>query len=74
MVQTSGLAHMTIAVTDTERSLEFYRRHLGMTFLGGSHDYAKTASMCFSRKTAKAAWSMARAPISTTPMEMFWKL
>ena len=38
MVQTSGLAHMTIAVTDTERSLEFYRRHLGMTFLGGSHE------------------------------------
>ena len=38
MVQTSGLAHMTIAVTDTARSLEFYRRHLGMTFLGGSHE------------------------------------
>jgi catechol 2,3-dioxygenase-like lactoylglutathione lyase family enzyme len=35
MVQTKGLAHFTIPVTDTERSHEFYTRHLGMTFLGG---------------------------------------
>jgi catechol 2,3-dioxygenase-like lactoylglutathione lyase family enzyme len=38
MVQTKGLAHFTIPVTDTERSLEFYVRHLGMTFLGGAHE------------------------------------
>ena len=38
MVQTKGLAHFTIPVTDTERSLKFYERHLGMKFLGGGHE------------------------------------
>ena len=37
MIETKGLAHFTIPVTDTERSLEFYTRHLGMKFLGGGH-------------------------------------
>jgi catechol 2,3-dioxygenase-like lactoylglutathione lyase family enzyme len=37
MIQTKGLAHFTIPVTDTERSQEFYERHLGMKFLGGGH-------------------------------------
>ena len=53
MVQTSGLAHMTIAVTDTERSLEFYRRHLGMTFLGGSHDCIILARVDTAPSTAR---------------------
>ena len=38
MIQTKGLAHFTIPVTDTERSLEFYRHQLGMAFLGGGHE------------------------------------
>lgn len=38
MIQTKGLAHFTIPVTDTKRSLEFYERHLGMKFLGGGHE------------------------------------
>ena len=38
MIETKGLAHFTIPVTDTERSLEFYSRHLGMKFLGGGHE------------------------------------
>lgn len=38
MVDIKGLAHFTIPVIDTKRSKEFYTDHLGMTFLGGSHE------------------------------------
>jgi catechol 2,3-dioxygenase-like lactoylglutathione lyase family enzyme len=33
MVKTRGLAHISIPVSDTERSLAFYQKHLGMTLL-----------------------------------------
>ena len=34
--QADGLHHIALRVTDVDRSTDFYRRHLGLTSLGGS--------------------------------------
>ena len=38
MIETRGVAHFTIAVTDTERSTKFYEEVLGLKVLRANHE------------------------------------
>tara|TARA_B100001142_G_scaffold200967_1_gene199515 strand:+ start:1096 stop:1497 length:402 start_codon:yes stop_codon:yes gene_type:complete len=38
MIETKGVCHFTIAVTDTEKSTEFYTEVLGLKLLNANHD------------------------------------
>ena len=66
MIQTKGLAHFTIPVTDTKRSLEFYEHHLGMNFLGGGHErgmiFLDAGGDCIILARVEKTASTARSP------------
>ena len=38
MIETKGVCHFTIAVTDTKKSTEFYTRVLGLKLLNANHE------------------------------------
>ena len=38
MIETKGVCHFTIAVTDTRKSTEFYTELLGLTLLNANHE------------------------------------
>ena len=38
MIETKGVCHFTIAVTDTQKSTEFYTKVLGLKVLNANHD------------------------------------
>jgi len=38
MIKTKGVCHFTIAVTDTQKSTEFYTEVLGLKLLNANHD------------------------------------
>jgi len=38
MIETKGVCHFTIAVTDTQKSTEFYTEVLGLKLLNANHD------------------------------------
>ena len=38
MIETKGVCHFTIAVTDTKKSTEFYTEVLGLTLLNANHE------------------------------------